>query len=621
MRNGIIPWLSLCVLLVLASGPARASGLSAELDRTRIGADETLSLHLVADGDLKGEPDFSPLEKDFDILGQSTGTSMSIVNGTVSHTQEWTLALAPRRTGRLTVPAIRLGGAQSQPIQVEVGTGNQAAPAGASKPVFVDTRVETKDPYVQQGFTYRVRALYREQPRRATLTNPEAEGAILEQAGEDKSYAEMVDGQRYSVIERTFRVIPQRSGPLTIRGPRLDAVLPAARQGPRRSPFADFDDSFGGPMFQGFPNLADLGAGRRVVERGPDRTVEVRPQPSGTGTTWLPAESVTLTDEWTPAPPRFRVGEPITRTLVITAQGPTGVQLPTLDPGAPDGVKVYPEPPKIEDLPGNAAPSALKTLKIALVPTRAGPLTLPEIRLPWWDTVADKPRVAVIPQRTVQVAPAADGAKTVEPQPQVQPKTEPAAQLPSGTQAQPDPRQDEGSRLPGGSEGGPKPPRGPLAWVAGAGPWPWLALLLGLGWLGTLFWHWRARRGGSGGPASAGKGQGPEAESLRSARTSVRAACRASDPRATRAALLAWGQARWRGNAPAGLGELAVRLSAGLAQPILSGIDRASYAASADPWDGPAAWTALEPLLVAAERETADQAQGPLPELYPRLGC
>ena len=620
MRNGIIPWLSLCVLLVLASGPARAGDLSAELDRTRIGSGETLSLHLVANGDLKGEPDLSGLQKDFEVLGQSTGTSMSIVNGTVSHTREWTLELSPRRAGRLTVPAIGLGGAKSQPIPVEVATGDQAAPAGAAKPVFLDTRVDSKDPYVQQGFTYRVRALYREQPRRATLTNPEAEGAIIEQAGEDKTYAEMVDGQRYSVIERTFRVIPQRSGPLTIRGPRLDALMPAERHGPRRSPFADFEDSFGAPMFQGFPNLADLGAGRRVVERGPDRTVEVRPQPDGTGATWLPAESVGLTDEWTPSPPRFRVGEPMTRTLIITAQGATAAQLPTLDPGAPDGVKVYPEPPKVEDLPGNAAPSALKTLKIALVPTRAGPLTLPEIRLPWWDTVADRARVAVIPQRTVQVEPAADGARTVEPQGKVQPTTEPAAQLPGGTQAQPVLGQGEGSStLPGGSDGAPQAPRGPLAWLAGAGPWPWLALLLGLGWLGTLLWYWRVRRGG-GGPVPAGKGRDPRAESLRSARASVRAACRASDPRATRTALLAWGQARWRGNAPAGLGELAARLGAAPAETILAGIDRANYAASADPWDGPAAWVALEPLLVAAERETADQAQGPLPELYPRLG-
>jgi hypothetical protein len=618
MRNGIHPWLSLCVILVLVSGLARADGLSAELDRTRIGADETLSLHLVADGDLKGEPDLGALEKDFEVLGQSTGTSMSIVNGTVSHTREWTLELSPRRTGRLTVPPLSLGGFQSRPIQVEVGTGSQTASAGAGKPVFVDTRVDTKNPYVQQGFIYRVRVLYREQPRRATLRNPEADGATLEQAGEDKSYAEMVDGRRYTVIERTYRVVPQRSGPLTIRGPRLEAVLPAERQGPRRSPFADFEDSFGAPIFQGFPNLADLGAGRRVIERGPDRTVEVRPQPDGTGATWLPAESVALTDEWTPSPPRFRVGEPITRTLVITAQGATAAQLPTLDPGAPDGVKVYPEPPKTEDLAGSTAPTALKTLKVALVPTRDGPLTLPEIRLPWWDTVADRARVAVIPQRTVQVEPGADGAGTVERQAHA--ATGFAAQTAGGTRAQPASGAGEGSLSPVGFDGGVTPAQGPLAWLADAGPWPWLALVLGLGWVTTLVWHWRVRRGGRGGPAPDGKRPDRSAESLSTARASVRGACQRSDARATRTALLAWGRARWRGDAPGGLAELAARLGRDPAEAILAEIDRANYAAAAEPWDGPSAWTVLEPLLVAAERETADRSHDPLPELYPRLG-
>lgn len=612
MRYGPLPRLCLCLLLVAICASAQAGGLSAELDRERVGIDETLTLRLVADGDLAGEPDLAPLEKDFEILSRGTRSSMSIVNAAVSHTREWDLVLAPRRVGRLTIPAIRLGAAQSRPVVLEVTDVDRVAPGGGPKPLFLDTRAETKSPYIQQGFVYRVRVLYRDQPRRATLSEPAAEGATIEQMGEDQSYSEMVDGQRYTAIERRFRVVPQRSGPLTIRGPRLEALVPDERPGARRSPFADFDGAFGGQFFQGFPNLSDLGASRRVVERGPDLTVDVRAQPAGTGPDWLPAESIQLTDEWTPSPPHFRVGEAISRTLIVTAQGTIGAALPTLDPGAPDGVKIYPEPPRIEDLPGSGSPTALKTLKLALVPTRTGSLTLPEIRLPWWDTVEDRARVAVIPQRTVQVEPAADGATSVEPQPQ--PQAGPEAQVaPAGQQAEAPSvgtGAGQGDRLTASG--------GSLADPGGTGHWPWIALLLGLGWLATLVWHWRSRRVSAAGRVPAGNGAHRRAESLRSARTRVRQACLASDPRGVRTALLAWGRARWRGDAPHGLGELAVRLGGAPSDAILTAIDRANYAAAAGDWDGPAAWGKLKPLLLAAERPSPDQGQGSLPELYPR---
>jgi hypothetical protein len=292
--------LILLALLLLTLPLARADGLSAELDRTRIGANETLTLHLSADGQSADEPDLTPLNKDFEVLGQSRGSRMNIVNGAMSQTREWTLELAPRRTGTLEIPPLAQGGRQSRALRVEVVPTDQANAGGAPKPIFVDTEVDADKPYVQQPFIYRVRVLFREPPRRAVLGDPQVEGATLERQGEDTNTTQVIDGQRYSVVERRYRVIPQRSGKLTIDGPRLEALMPDARTG-RRSPFADFNDF--GP---GFPDLLDQNTGHRVIERGPDRTIQIRPQPDIGAAAWLPAESVQLSDEWTPSPPRFR---------------------------------------------------------------------------------------------------------------------------------------------------------------------------------------------------------------------------------------------------------------------------------------------------------------------------
>jgi len=617
MPNRLEPRPALCALLallLLAAPGAWAQGLTATLDRNRMSANETLTLRLSADGALDGSPDFSALKQDFEILQQGSGTSMSFVNGVSSHTREWTLELAPRRTGKLQVPALALGGQQTQPLALEVMPADQADPGAGPKPVFVDTLVETTKPYVQQAFAYRVRVLYRDQPRRAVLDEPQAQGATLTRQGEDQSYSEQVEGQHYNVVERRYLVVPQRSGPLTISGPRLEALMPEGRPGARRSPFADFGTTFGG---QGFPDLLDQGASRRVIERGPDRVVEVQPQPDTGSATWLPAESVQLSDEWTPSPPRFRVGEPVTRTLVITARGTTAAQLPTLDPGAPDGAKVYPEQPKTEDLPGSV-PTALKTLKVALVPTSAGTLTLPEIRLTWWDTTTDQARVAVIPQRSVQVAAAAGDAAAPAPTPA------PPVSAPTTTPASvatPESKSDQGTREPAvaapGADTAPQPwYRGILAALRAGSPWPWLALAFALAWLLTLAWALRRRTG-----AGASRPDTPDrrVESLSTARAQTRHACAKADPRAARTALLAWAQARWPASPPTGLGELAARLvpAATDSAPVLEAIDRAIYAPAAATWDGPAAWQALEPLLLAQEREAQRPAAGPLPDLYP----
>lgn len=597
--------------LALVTPGVWAAGLLADPDRTRLGANETLTLRLIAEGRVQGEPDLSSLEKDFEILSRTTSTRTTIVNGDMTQSREWVLELAPRRTGALAIPSLALGGERSQSVPIQVDPADQAAAGAGPRPLFLDAQADTQTPYVQQPILYRVKVYYRDPPRRATLSEPQADGATIEQRGDDQSYPEQVDGLRYTVIERRYLVVPQRSGPITLKSPRLDALVQDNRPGVRRSPFADLDQMLGGQVFQGLPGMADLGAGSRVVERGPDITLDVRSQPGGTGLPWLPAQSIQLSDQWSPSPPRLRVGEPVTRTLTITAQGATAAQLPTLDMGAPEGAKVYPEPPTVEDLAGGGPPAAVKTHKVALVPTRAGPLTLPEIRLSWWDTGEDRPRVAVIPERTLEVEPAAAGM-AVAPEPSPAPMQ---SLLPDTPTNQVGPKGIE-------SGGGDGPAKGGPWWGDLRGLWPWLSSVLALGWLLTLGWALWQRRRVSAPALGAARGAVVHPETARSALSSLRRACGRGDPRAAREALLAWGRARWPDDPPHGLGALAERLGGDDTVRALGDLDRAIYAPGADPggspWDGPSAWAGIEPRLKEERPESSQRDSAPLPPLYPQ---
>ena len=615
--------LLILLVLVLGASNALAAGLRADPDRTRLGANETLTLRLIAEGQPKGEPDLSPLEADFEILSRSTSSRTAVVNGDMSQSLEWVLELAPRRAGDLMIPALSLGGERSQPVPIQVVAADQVDPGSGLRPLFVDTQVDSQSPFVQEPFSYGVKVYYRSPPLRATLSEPKVDGATIEQQGNDHSYSELVDGQRYTVVERRYLVVPQRSGSLTIESPRLEAVVVTesdTRPRGRRSPFADLDEMLGGGVFQGMRGMSDAGNAHRVMERGPDRTLEVRAQPAGTTGPWLPARSVQLADQWTPSPPRLRVGEPVTRTLTITAQGVTAAQLPTLDPGSADGVKVYPEPPTTEDLPGVGAPAAVKSLKLALVPTRAGPLTLPEIRLHWWDTVEDRQRVSVIPARVLEVEPAAGTVAASEPNPNPV-VAESAHRQDAGALSATGAESSEATSTP---DAGSAPTEDVPASGGQVGLWPWLSLALGLGWLVTLGWMlWQRHQRIAPAAGRLDRAQAAaRGQSIRSALNALRRACAQGDPQAARVALLHWGRARWPERPPLGLGALAERLGGGEATSVLGALDRAIYASAQGEkpgrWDGNAVWARIEPLLKADEPASRLPGAAILPPLYPQ---
>ncbi len=602
--------LGLLLGLALAA-QAMAADLRAELDRSRVAEGETLTLMLSAPGGVQGSPDLTSLDKDFDVLGQSQSSRVSIINGRSSSSREWRLTLAPKHSGRLLVPTIRLGALSSAPLQVEVVPASQVQHSAAGRPVMVEAEVEPKDPYVQGQSVYTVRVLYQLPLQQASLSDPKAGDAVLESLGQDRNYSTLRDGQRYNVIERRYALFPQHSGRLQIDAPVLSASVPEARQGGRGGgpfaddPFGDLERIFGRDPFGGMDSLFQRT--RPVQVRGPALTLEVKPQPPGSVSPWLPAESVQLSETWSPDPPVARVGEPLTRTIAITAQGVTASQLPDVEPPVPDGVKVYADKAQTDTHADGDHLVAMKVLKQALVPSRQGRLTLPEVRLAWWDTGSGQQRVAVLPARTLDVLPAAAGAAATGPAPAPAAASGRASTPP---QAQPQPAPPgpaPASALPAAA---PPAATGPVP-----GYWPWAAGVLALGWIATLVLWLRERRGRGRAPGAESAGAAP-VEGIARARSRVQRACRESDPRAAREALLAWGAARWPQDPPRRLDALARRLGPPAAG-LLAELDRRLYAAESGPWDGAAAWSGLGPALQTPQRATKAAAAG-LPALYPQ---
>jgi hypothetical protein len=70
----------LLVLLSLTSTSTFAASLTASVDRNQLGVGETLELRIKYDEQASSDPDFSPLEKDFEVLSKKKQKHFSYKN-------------------------------------------------------------------------------------------------------------------------------------------------------------------------------------------------------------------------------------------------------------------------------------------------------------------------------------------------------------------------------------------------------------------------------------------------------------------------------------------------------------------------------------------------------------
>ena len=442
------------LVLTLATPGSAWAEVRASLDRNRVYEGDSLTLTIEVQGTTSQQPDLSALRQDFDVVSTASGTQVSIVNGRRSDTTRWQVTLSPRRTGKIQIPALRVGSERTAPLTLTVA--DASAVPQRDEQVFVEFEADLPSgtAYVQQQVPLTVR-LYSAAPlRQGTLTDPRADHAVVERLGEDKRYTAARGGKRYQVIERRYALSPEQSGLLHVPPVVFKGNLPAegggrsARRGTaferfRNDPFFDrfFDNSTLDRLFNEDP-FAALEPGRAVAVRSQGLDIQVKPRPETAGNHWLPAEDLVLEDSWAGKAPELRVGEPVTRTLTLRARGLSGSQIPQIPLDAGDAVRVYPETPRSDTRTDGSLIYGTSEQAFALIPERAGQLRLPEIRIQWWDTQANREREAVVPALDAKVRPGVNGTTEAQP-PANNRQQSTASELPPTASSQPEQAKDE----------------------------------------------------------------------------------------------------------------------------------------------------------------------------------
>jgi hypothetical protein len=473
------------MLLLLLPAVAHAARVTATLDRNSVQLGETVTLNVRVEGGNSGMamPDLQPLTLDFDVLGTSQNSSISVVNGAASSSLTFGIALRPKHIGTIEVPALRLTGGQTAPLPLQVSAPDPNV-ASSGRNVFMEANVEPQQAYVGQQLSYVVRLYYAISISNGALNEPTVDGVEVSRVDKDLNYDAERSGRVYHVLERRYALMPQHAGhreipAATFEGEAID----------RNDP-----DSF-------------FGSSTPVSASAAPVSVVVKTPPSDWGkSTWLPARELTLEMAgWPGANDQVRVGQPLNLTMTLQATGLPFEALPALSLPDLEGAKAYPDKPVNGTRQDGQWLLGKRQQSFAIVPERAGSLTIPATTLKWWNVKSDRMEVATIAARKVTVLPAIGAA------------AQPTAQVAASSSSTP-------SNAPGM----------PVT------PWRWIALGSLVLWLLSMltWWLWRSRRSES--------QTRPESSKPSTARQCQRAfltAAHGGDAAAQTRTLLAWARA------------------------------------------------------------------------------
>jgi hypothetical protein len=554
IRNSL---LGMCGLLAVFSNTF--ADVTARIDRPLVDLNESFVLELTVDTNIDIEPDLTVLDDKFYRGQLSQLSNTSIINGQISRSRTWTIALMAKSTGKQLIPAVTVGNQKSQPISITINEPTNAPPGEAD--VFISSEVDHTEAYVQSQILYRFKVYRAVATRQEGRRDPGITGAevLLERAGDERSYEAILNGKAYNVIERVLAIYPQASGEISISPARFEArVLRDGRI-----------------------------TGRKVFE-SQAHTVKILPIPAPPAdfpdAAWLPARDVHLSEEWSREPNEVAAGEPVTRKITISALGQIETQIPAIEPPVVEGMNVYTDKPDLTRFFEAEGIRGVRRDQYAMIGVRGGPAQIPKLEVPWWDIEAREWRIASLPSRIIEIE--APETEAIIPPP-ADPENAALANNGGADQAATESALD--------------------------GFWKRVSQLIAGAWLLTVVaWWWSSRETKS-------ESKEPEPPPIYKQQAkfikAARKAAAANDKTAVRAAVIEWGRLQWPDDAPRSIGDFAMRVAAPLSEELHT-LSASSYSSPADEWDGEALTKALrsiDVLTAAGEVTTAE----PLPPLMP----
>jgi hypothetical protein len=236
------------------------------------------------------------------------------------------------------------------------------------------------------------RSVYAQQPIKATITvytatwftqplsfdNIQIPNAFIIPFTRTTPGVFQINGKQYAGLEFYYLIYPYKSGSYQLPVINITAETP---------PEGDY-------------------RGVRVKVKTQPLKYTVKEVPASfNGESWFVAKSASLSDHWSKSLSTVKVGDVVERTIQIRARGALPNFIPEIKPGTPEGVSTYQNDPQLIDQRNEYDVNGTRVEKVTYLFEKAGAITIPGVKLQWWNPIRQHVETRETKAVTVNVHP------------------------------------------------------------------------------------------------------------------------------------------------------------------------------------------------------------------------
>ena len=409
-----------CVMLLFCCRVGAQVKVTAELDNDSITTEDEAYITVTVTGASSTSDPVIPKVSGLSIVQTGHSSSFQIINGNMSSSSQFSFTVVPEDAATFVIApfSVFAGGVEyksnSLTLTVQKNSGFYSKPApsapfpnlpnqngqqGSSQPsdksgnpFLISTTVSNTNPKVHEQVLFHFKLAAKQTANIVDMGLPEFTDFLAVEVVPEKQGQEVINGDNYSTYETVYALFPLKPGKITIGETKLKLRY-FVNSSARSQLFGQFSND---PFFnQGAEPKTKI-----LTAPAIELNVAELPQPIPNDFTHLVGNFGVTTEL---SGQKVTVGDSVTYTIKISGRG--NVSDATLPEIVIPNAKIYQDKPNAETQNSATGIVGSKTFKLAIVPTQAGTLTIPQLTVSYFDPAKNSYEKLNLEAQTIQVIP------------------------------------------------------------------------------------------------------------------------------------------------------------------------------------------------------------------------